>query len=291
MDKWLALVTLWICVTGSIGMVLAQLDDPWRYIRLALRLSGPPLLLVVCEEAVRTGRTPGSRRTSLTFASVVWVAAVGTLIYFEGGTIVELQLPFFDNTQVGVTAWMAMLAVCFFSALLTVVPALTRRVNPGFAGVAATIILFSESWAAVDPRWGSGALSVSENLTYRSLLTFALAIIGLAKAHSDGLLWLMSGAATDPPDDLKPKKKPTKKIEPASKPKRKAKKEPPEEEDEPEDVEPPEPDDEPPEKPAKTEKVEKADKGKKTKNAESSKGSSGSKGKKSKSKKKKGGKK
>lgn len=194
-DRWFAIATLFICLTGSIGMILAQYDDPWRYVRLALRLAGPPAMLVIVEEAVRSGTNPGSRRTSMGFAGFLWVLSVGALVYYGGGTIVELQLPFLDEAQFGVTAWMAMLAVCTLAGLLTVLPAAFRRDNPGFAGVAAMLLLLSEAWAAVDPRWGSGAVGIGINLSYRSLLTFALAAVGLYKAQATGAAWLMSSVS------------------------------------------------------------------------------------------------
>lgn len=194
-DRWFAIATLFICLTGSVGMILAQYDDPWRYIRLALRLAGPPAMLVVIEESVRSAANPGNRRTSLGFASFLWVLAVGALIYYGGGTIVELQLPILVEARFGVTAWMAMLAVCTLAGLLTVLPAAFRRDSPGFAGVAAMLLLLSESWAAVDPRWGSGALGIGVNLSYRSVLTFLLAAAGLYKAQAAGAAWLMSSVS------------------------------------------------------------------------------------------------
>jgi hypothetical protein len=209
-DRWFAIATLFICLTGSIGMILAQYDDPWRYIRLALRLAGPPAMLVILEEAVRSASNPGSRRTSLGFAGFLWALAVGVLIYYGGGTIVELQLPFLEEAQFGVTAWMAMLAVCTLAGLLTVLPAAFRRDSPGFAGIAAMFLLLSEAWAAVDPRWGSGAVGIGINLSYRSLLTFALAAVGLYKAQAAGAGWLMSSVSKLEADTKKPSAKPAK---------------------------------------------------------------------------------
>lgn len=188
--------TLWICVTGIAGMLLAQFDDPARYVRLALRLTGPPILLLLCEESVRTAGEPGSRKTSIGFALLIWAAAVGALIYFRGAPLGEFRLSFLDDLQMGVTVWMAMLGVCFLAAVLTVLPALFKRVSPGLGGLAALLLLGSETWAAVDPRWSTGALSFGAIFSYRSLLTFGLAVVALVKAHRPG--FLLSAAAVDP---------------------------------------------------------------------------------------------
>jgi hypothetical protein len=202
-DRWLALAALWICVTGIVSLLIAQLDDPVRYVRLALRLSGPPLLLIICEESVRTRTTPGNRTSSLAFATAVWLAAVIAMIYYRGGVLggSNVQLSFLGpEVSFGITAWMAIVSVSFLAALLTIVPSALRKINPGFAGVAALLLLFSEAWAAVDPRWSVGTIELGASISYRSLLTFALAAVALLKAHQTGWAWLLSAAAVDPPE-------------------------------------------------------------------------------------------
>lgn len=200
-DRWLALGALWICVTGIISLLIATLDDPARYIRLAIRLTGPPILLVICEESVRTRTAPGSRTTSLAFATAVWLAAVIAMVYYNGGVLggANVTIPILGpEISFGITAWMAILAVSFLAALLTIIPAALKRVNPGSAGLAAMLLLFSEAWAAVDPRWGAGSIEIGAVISYRSLLTFVLAGVALLKAHQPGWTWLRSAAATDP---------------------------------------------------------------------------------------------
>jgi hypothetical protein len=96
--------------------------------------------------------------------------------------------------QMGVTAWMGILAITTIGALLSLVPALARKIRPGYAGLAALILLGSEMWAAVDPRWGSG---MAGPVSYRTLLTLGLAAVGLWKARSTGLELSMSSAAAE----------------------------------------------------------------------------------------------
>jgi hypothetical protein len=193
-DRLLALVALWICVTGIAGLPLAEHGDPWRYIRLALRLTGPPLLLVACEESVRTSSHPGSRRLSWGFAIVLWIGSVAGLIWARGGSMFEARFDWFMPLQLGVTPWMLVLALTFSMALLTLVPAAFRRLDPGYGGVTAMLLLTSEAWAAIDPRWGSGALDLGFSLSYRTVLTLALAGIAVLKAFK-GFGWMQSAAA------------------------------------------------------------------------------------------------
>lgn len=203
MDRILALVALWICVTGIAGLPLAEHGDPWRYIRLGLRLTGPPLLLVTCEESVRTLEHLGSRKMSIGFAVVLWVASVVGLIWAGGGSMFEARFDWFLPLQLGVTPWMAILAITFVAALLTLLPAAFRRLNPGFGGMAAMVLLTSEAWAAIDPRWGSGAVHIGFALSYRTLLTLVLAGLALVKAFQGGA-WTMSAAAGSAPPSPPP---------------------------------------------------------------------------------------
>ena len=190
-DRLLALGALWICITGIAGLPLAEHGDPWRIIRLALRLTGPPILLFICEDSVRTAQHPGSRKTSVGFAIAIWVAAVSGLIWANGGTMFEARFDWFLPLNVGVTAWMAILAVTFAAALLTLAPAGIRLLNPGFGGICAMLLLTSEAWAAIDPRWGSGAVNIGFSLSYRTLFTLLLAGAALLKAFK-GFSWLNS---------------------------------------------------------------------------------------------------
>ena len=194
-DRTLALVALWICVTGIAGLLLAQLGDPWRYVRLALRLTGPVLLLVVAEESVRTADYGGTRRNSLIFAGLLWGLALGGVIYRQGRALVDISLePVGYPLNMGVTAWMALVAISAVGALLSVAPAAFRRIKPGLGGIAATVLLASELWAAVDPRWGTGALGP---VSYRTLLTLGLALLAFLKARSMGFELAMSSAAAE----------------------------------------------------------------------------------------------
>ncbi len=194
-DRLLALGVLWICVTGVAGLPLAEHGDPWRIIRLALRLTGPPILLFICEDSVRTVEHPGSRKTSIGFAIAIWIAAVGGLIWAGGGTMFEARFDRFLPLNVGVTAWMAILAVTFAAALLTIIPAGLRQLNPGLGGFVALLLLTSEAWAAIDPRWGSGAVEIGFSLSYRTLFTLVLAGFALLKAFK-GFNWLNSAGYT-----------------------------------------------------------------------------------------------
>jgi hypothetical protein len=196
-DRWLALGVLWICLTGVLGLLLGRFGETVGYVRLALRLTGPPVLLLLCEESVRSAANPGSRRTSVAFAAAVWALSVGALVYYGRGPLGGTNLVLGDLTF-GVTSWMAVLGLCFVAALLTVVPAAFRRIFPGFAGLAALLLLGSETLAAIDSRWNSGALSFADSVSYRSLLTFALAALAILKAHQPSWTWLTSGAARDP---------------------------------------------------------------------------------------------
>ncbi len=218
-DRLLTLVALWICVTGIIGLPLAAYGTPpWTYIRLALRLTGPPLLLVIAEESVRSPDHPGSRKASLGFAAGIWVAAVIGLIWSGGGAMFEARFDRILPLQLGVTAWMAMLAVTFPAALLTIVSAAFRRLNPGLAGIVATLLIGSEAWAAIDTRWGSGAIELGIPITYRNLFTLALAGLALAKALT-GWRWFDSAASTGPTQsqDERPSKAPEQKTGPSAK--------------------------------------------------------------------------
>ena len=196
-DRILAAVLFWICLSGVLGLLLAQVDGAvWRYVRVALRLTGPALLLVTCEESVRTKDYGGSRRNSLLFAAVVWGLALFGLFYRHGRALADVSLERIGYPlQMGVTVWMAILAITTIGALLAIVPAAFRRISPGLAGGVALLLLASESWAALDTRWSTGMVGP---VSLRSLFTVALALVALAKARSPGLGVLMSAASVEP---------------------------------------------------------------------------------------------
>lgn len=196
-DRSLAIAMLWICVTGILGLLLSQVASAGlNYFRMALRLTGPVLLLVVCEESVRVEGYGGSRKNSLLFGGVLWALAVGGYVYRAGNALADnVDLSRIGiGARVGVTAWMALVLIAAVGALLAVVPAAVRRIKPGLAGIAALVLLASELWASVDAQWNTGAAGP---LTYRTLLTLGLSLLAFVKAFSAGFPLSMSSASEE----------------------------------------------------------------------------------------------